>query len=145
MVSWFCRIIKHPCFSTLKREKKPITTTYWSRLYTLTKLVVAVEINMSPKSPDSCLELENGGYFAGVHQNSVLVTLPWNLQEWWASRKWKNLKKPLIITQILHVSTIANVWRTVRRAYTLMLGSKGFNLRILKISGGCCWHVVHLF
>lgn len=34
-----------------------------------------------PKSPDACLELENGGYFAGVHQNSVLVTLPCNLQE----------------------------------------------------------------
>ena len=70
-----------PCFSTLKREKKTATTTYCSRLYTLTKLVVAVEINMSPKSPDGCLELENGGYFAGVHQNSVLVTLPCNLQE----------------------------------------------------------------
>ena len=31
---------------------------------------------MSPKSPDACVELENGGYFAGVHQNSVLGTLP---------------------------------------------------------------------
>ena len=39
----------------------------------------------------------------------------------------------MIITQILLVITIANVWRTVERAYTLMLGSKGFNLRMLKI------------
>ena len=37
------------------------------------------------------------------------------------------LKRPLIVTQILLVGTLGNVWRTVWRMYILMLECKELN------------------
>ena len=47
------------------------------------------------------------------------------------------LKRLLIVKQILLVNTLGNVWRTVWRIYILMLGCKGLRVKVVSMKFYC--------